>query len=178
MNRIWELLHEKETVVLFDVDGTLTSYSYGEYHAHHELDYTTAFRDVNIYVDCKRLEPIYDYITSHGTDRIFCISREPHGHEEWKSDMVERLYGIPKSHCYYTLDTDKKPMIAKKIVGEHFPGLSPRKVVCVDDSDETLGRYMKETDFCTAHPMIFMEHLGEGSGFMHNTSSDQLLLKH
>lgn len=30
----------------------------------------------------------------------------------------------------------------------------------VDDSDETLGRYMKETDFCTAHPMIFMEYMG------------------
>lgn len=132
MNRIWELLHEKETVVLFDVDGTLTSYSYGDYHAHHELDYTPAFRDVNIYADCKRLEPIYDYIKSHDTARIFCISREP-------------------------------TVIAKKIVDEHFPGLSPRKVVCVDDSDETLGRYMKETDFCTAHPMIFMEYMGTDS---------------
>ena len=101
-------MHEKDTVVLFDIDGTLTSYSYGEYHAHHELDYTPEFMDVNIYSDCRRLDPIYDYIKDHGTDRVFCISREPHGHEEWKSDMVKRLYGIPKDHCYYTLDPDEK----------------------------------------------------------------------
>ena len=44
MNKVWELLQEPDTVVLFDVDGTLTSYNYGEYHAHHELDFTPEFR--------------------------------------------------------------------------------------------------------------------------------------
>ena len=60
MNKVWELLQEPDIVVLFDVDGTLTSYNYGEYHAHHELDFTPEFRDVNIYADCKRLMPMYN----------------------------------------------------------------------------------------------------------------------
>nr|MCR5775586.1 HAD family acid phosphatase [Lachnospiraceae bacterium] len=159
MSKIWELMHQKDTVVIFDVDGTLTSYSYGEYHAHHELDYTPRFREVNIYADCRRLAPIYEYIREHGTDRIFCISREPHGHEKWKSEMLGRLYGIPESHCFYTLNTDEKPAIAKHIVDVYFPEISPKSVICMDDNDVTLGQYMKETDFCTAHPMIFMEHM-------------------
>ena len=100
MGQIWEILHRPETVVFFDIDGTLTSYNYGERHAHHELDYTPEFRDVNIYADCKRLKPLYDYIQGHDLSRIYCISREPHGHEAWKSEMVERLYGIPASHCF------------------------------------------------------------------------------
>ncbi len=29
INRIWELLHDKNTIVFFDIDGTLTSYNYG-----------------------------------------------------------------------------------------------------------------------------------------------------
>ncbi|MBQ7558025.1 MAG: hypothetical protein IJT00_08170 [Lachnospiraceae bacterium] len=159
MGRVWDILQEKDTVVLFDVDGTLTSYSYGEYHAHHELDFTPGFRDVNIYADCRRLTPLWEYIGEHGTERIFCISMEPHGHEAWKSEMLMRLYGIPGDHCFYTTDPDEKPLIAKRIIDTWFPGISPRKVVCVDDNDVTLGRYMKETGFCTAHPMIFMEHI-------------------
>ena len=37
---IWEILHKPDTVVFFDIDGTLTSYNYGKHHAHHELDGT------------------------------------------------------------------------------------------------------------------------------------------
>ena len=44
MSQIWEILHKPETVVFFDIDGTLTSYNYGEHHAHHELDYTPEFK--------------------------------------------------------------------------------------------------------------------------------------
>ena len=160
MSKMWELLHKEDTVVFFDIDGTLTSYNYGEYHAHHELDYTPEFRDVNIYADCKRHNPLYEYIQSHDMSRIFCISREPHGHEDWKSEMVERLYGIPASHCFYTLEAEDKPEIVMGKVKEFFPDIDPRSVVCMDDNDVTLGMYMKETPFSTAHPMIFMEYLG------------------
>ena len=159
MNKIWDLIHKEDTVIFFDIDGTLTSYNYGEYHAHHELDFTPEFRDINIYADCKRLKPIYDFIQGHDMNRIFCISREPHGHEDWKSEMVHRLYGIPADHCYYTLDAAEKPGIVKDVVKRLFPDLDPKSVVCIDDNDETLGMYMKETPFCTAHPMIFMEQM-------------------
>ncbi len=157
MSKVWDILQDPETVVFFDIDGTLTSYDYGEYQAHHELDGTHAFRDVNIYATCNRLEPLYCYIKGHGTDRIFCISREPHGHEAWKSEMVERLYGIPEDHCFYTLEAMEKPGIVKREVEKRFPGIDPRKVVLVDDNDDTLGRYMAETPFCTAHPLLFVE---------------------
>ena len=157
MSKIWEILHKPDTIVFFDIDGTLTSYNYGEHHAHHELDGTPQFRDVNIYADCKRLEPLYNYIKSHDVNRLFCISREPHGHEAWKSEMVERLYGIPADHCFYTLEAAEKPQIVINKVKELFPGISPESVVLMDDNDDTLGRYMAQTPFCTAHPMIFME---------------------
>ena len=159
ISKMWELLHKEDTVIFFDVDGTLTSFNYGEYQAHHELDYTPEFRDVNIYADCRRLKPLYDFIQGHDMDRIFCISREPHGHEAWKSEMVERLYGIPQSHCYYTLEAENKPEIVKGIVDKFFPDIDSRSVVCIDDNDVTLGMYMQTTPFSTAHPMIFMEYL-------------------
>lgn len=73
--------------------------------------------------------------------------------------MVERLYGIPVSHCFYTLDASKKPQIVLDKVAELFSDIDPKSVVLMDDNDDTLGLYMRETPFCTAHPMIFMENM-------------------
>ncbi len=159
MSEIWEILHKPDTVVFFDIDGTLTSYNYGRCHANHELDGTPEFEQINIYADCKCLKPLYDYIRGHDVERIFCISKEPHGHEDWKSEMVERLYGIPASHCFYTRDARKKPGIVLKKVEELFPGIDPESVVLVDDNDDNLWMFAARTPFCTAHPMIFMEYL-------------------
>ena len=40
----------------------------------------------------------------------------------------------------------------------HKDAIAPgQKVVLVDDNDDTLGRYMAETPFCTAHPLLFVE---------------------
>lgn len=44
-------------------------------------------------------------------------------------------------------------------VADLFPCISPESVVLMDDNDDTLGMYMAQTPFCTAHPMIFMEYL-------------------
>ena len=73
MSDIWEILHKPDTVVFFFIYVTLTSYNYGKLHAHHELDGTPEFRNVNIYADCKRLGPLYDYISGHDVNRLFCI---------------------------------------------------------------------------------------------------------
>lgn len=62
-DNIWEILHKPDTVVFFDIDGTLTSYNYGKHHAHHELDGTPEFRGVNIYADYKRID--YHVLISH-----------------------------------------------------------------------------------------------------------------
>jgi hypothetical protein len=75
--------------------------------------------------------------------------------------MLGRLYGIPADHCYYVLESDEKPALAQRIVSEHFGSFPPQQVVCIDDNDVTLAMYMQQTDFCTAHPLIFMEHIEE-----------------
>ena len=93
MNRIWELLGEKDTVVLFDVDGTLTSYNYGEYHAHHELDFTPEFA---------RLSPA-EFLAEAGISReteVRCGSnwrfgRGGEGDAEWLRARGYRVTVVP-----------------------------------------------------------------------------------
>ena len=159
MSKIWEILHKPDTLVFFDIDGTLTSFNYGEYQAHHELDGTEEFKNINIFENCKRLKPLYEYIVTHDINRLFCISRDPHGHAEWKSEWVNKQYGIPKDHCFYVAEAAEKPALVARIVNERFPGIDPHSVVLMDDNDDTLGMYMSQIPFCTAHPMIFMEYL-------------------
>lgn len=161
MNRVWDILQDKKAVVVFDIDGTLTSYSYGEYHAHHELDRGTAeaFRSVDIYSGCGGIKPLQDYIEQHDPARIFTLSMEPHGHEAQKTDMVGRLYGIYPGNCFYVKDSAEKPKAVISIIDDHFPDIDPRMVVCVDDNESTLRMYEEKTPFCTAHPLLFVERM-------------------
>ena len=98
MSNIWEILHKPDTVVFFDIDGTLTSYNYGKHHAHHELDGTLEFRDVNIYADCKRLKPLYDYISGHDVTGSFAHPGShmdmKHGNQKWLKDFMASLHPI------------------------------------------------------------------------------------
>ena len=64
-----------------------------------------------------------------------------------------------KSGIVLTSAAKEKPQIVMDKVKTLFPGIDPKSVVLMDDNDDTLGMYMKQTPFCTAHPMIFMEHL-------------------
>lgn len=159
MSKVWSVLQNPETVVVFDIDGTLTSYSYGEYHAHHELDHgdTEAFRAIDIYSECHGLKPLQDYIRQHDPARIFTLSMEPHGHEKQKTEMVRKLYGIYPSNCFYVKESSIKTTVVRQIIDDRFPKIDPRLVVCVDDNEETLRRYEEQTPFCTAHPLLFVE---------------------
>ena len=63
-----------------------------------------------------------------------------------------------KGGLILSTQSKEKPQIVIQKVNELFPGIDPRSVVLVDDNDDTLGMYMLETPFCTAHPMIFIEN--------------------
>lgn len=156
-NRVREILSLPDTGVVFDVDGTLTDYSYGEQHALDELDFEdrTAADAVNIYdASCRRIETIGSYIDGHGIERVACLSTEATGRGEWKREMILRNYGIPPERVFLVDKTEDKPRVLQEISETLLGGMS--RIVYVDDSVETLSLVQRETDFLTAHPMIFM----------------------
>ena len=53
------------------------------------------------------------------------------------------------------MEAKEKSQIVISKVEELFLGISSESVVLMDDNDDTLGMYMAQIPFCTAHPMIF-----------------------
>ena len=157
-NQVWKILQKPDTVVVFDVDGTLFSYNYGTYHAYHDLDDGRAVIDFDFYKDAKSIPVIREYVDRHGIYQCYCLSQETHGLEECKSNAIERLYRIPRDRHIYTKKPADKVVELKKIRSAISKN---RYIVFVDDKDDTLGiarDYFKtDPSVCTAHVTIFFE---------------------
>ncbi|MBR5115786.1 MAG: hypothetical protein IK096_01855 [Lachnospiraceae bacterium] len=155
MNRVWEILRKADTIAVFDVDGTLFSYNYGTFHAHHDLDdpeNEETFRKIDMYADAKGLPVIRDYIREHGTDHIYCLSMEPHGHEAQKSAALNRYYGIAPDHCLYVNHSDQKAAELQKLI-ERLDAVG--RAVYIDDNESVLRQIEQQTTVFTAHVTIF-----------------------
>lgn len=152
------ILENPSTAVIFDVDGTLTDYAYGETHAQLELDFSDRERAdaTNIYDDsCRRIKTMRRYIQSHGIGMIACLSVEATHREHWKLEMLRRNYGIPSDRVFFVRSSEEKVAKAKEIAEMLFDAATD--VVMVDDDISTLARFQQETDILTATPMIFMD---------------------
>lgn len=151
-----QILESPGTAVIFDVDGTLTDYAYGRFHAQLEEDFTDreAANNTNIYAGCRRIETMGGYIDRHGMTKIACLSMEATGRQRWKVDMLGRNYGIPSERIFFVGSTKEKVGAARMIVERLFP--DAEQVVMVDDDIATLAEFQRDTDILTATPMTFV----------------------
>lgn len=159
--KILELMMKPETALIFDIDGVLVSYSYGEYTAHHVFDIKKEgdWSTVNVYTEDRCFPRLKDFIDRHGISNVFCLSQEPFGREEQKTDLMESYYHIPSDHCYYVKSQTEKLSAAMIILNRL--GLSSTKVppiVMIDDNSETLRMFDETGIFATAHVSIFLNY--------------------
>lgn len=158
MSRIWEVLTDPEAILVFDIDGTLISYNYGEFKAHHELDGVLTeeeFRTVDMYNGSRGIPVIRDFIRTRDPERIYCVSMEPHRHDESKIKAVNLYYGIHPSKIFLVEDHSQKPGMLKKIA--ELSGVYKNKLVFIDDNSTVLRRVEEETPYLTAHVSVFFE---------------------
>ncbi len=158
MSRIWEKLNDPETTLVFDIDGTLISYNYGEFRAHHELDRAETeeeFRSVDIYNGCRGIPAIRDFLKNRDPQHVYCLSMEPHQHDVSKKKAVHMYYGILPSHVFLVEDHSEKPGVLKKIA--EASGADQNNLVFIDDNSMVLRRVEEETGFSTAHVTVFFE---------------------
>ena len=157
MGKIWELLNAPETVLVFDIDGTLISYNYGEYRAHHKLDQASTeeeFKGIDIYNGCRGIPVIREFLQGRDLSRVYCLSMEPHEHDVSKRRAIHQYYGIAPSHIYLVADHSEKPATLTQIAKEFGENT---KVVFIDDNSKVLRAVEEQTPFSTAHVSIFFE---------------------
>ncbi len=160
MSKIKELLNDKESVLVFDVDGVLALLEFGEYH-HYILsdeEWDKANIDgINYYTDEKVSKKMQAFLKEKNKDRVYVVTKANSLEEfENKKIFLNKNYEILMDNMFYVKkDTDKKDKM--KLIKEKYKDLPDYKMVMVDDSITVLSDVMYNTSFSTAHISSFLD---------------------
>ena len=160
MSKIKEILNDKDSVLVFDIDGVLAVMEWGEYNHYGEDDetWTKMYEtSANYYTEgcvCKRMQ---EFLEDKDKNRVYVITKAFTENEaEDKKNFVNQFYGILKEHVYYVKNNFDKANVLVKIKKD-YPDLSDHNIVMIDDTVEVLTNVMENTAFSTAHISSFLD---------------------
>ena len=160
MSEIKRLLQDKDSVLVFDVDGVLAVMEFGE-HNHYTLDeeewYKANLSGKNFYTKEKVSKKMQDFLSKKDKQRIYVVTKAA-SIEEFnnKKYFVNKNYGINMENVYLVgKETDKKEKL--KEIKIFYKTLPDYKLIIVDDSVSILNDVMDNTKFSTVHISSFLD---------------------
>ena len=160
MTKIKELLKDQNTVLVFDMDGVLSTLEFGLYN-HYEMtdeEWTEANKEeVNYYTDDKVIKKIQDYLKNRDMHNVYVISKSYTPNEsKCKVDFLTKNYNILKDNIYFVNENDEKVDILKSIK-EKYPEKEDYQIAMVEDTVDILNDIMAKTNFATIHISSFID---------------------
>ena len=160
MSKIKDLLNDKDTILVFDIDGVLASMEWGEYN-HFELydaEWFKACEDgFNAYQENRVVKKIQEFLKKRDTSRVYVISKIGHPNEaSFKKDFCEIYYDIPRDNVFLVWDEKEKADILMKIRNK-YPELESFQIAMVEDTVKTLTDIMEKTGCATVHISSFID---------------------
>ncbi|WP_097006715.1 hypothetical protein [Lacrimispora amygdalina] len=158
MSKIRELLAKEDTVVIFDIDGVLAAYEYGEYNhnACRDEEWNDFVLNNNVYEKARPIKVLQEYIKKQGRGKVFVCSVAGRHERTQKSNFVMNNYEVDESHIYFVNSKSEKLDILKEVKQE-FPNLKDLNIVMVDDTSDVLTNIQENSGFSTAHISSFMD---------------------
>ena len=160
MSKIKELLNDKESVLVFDVDGVLALMEFGEYNHYilsdEEWD-NAVTNGANFYSEEKVSKKMQDFIKTRDLNRVYVITKAKTEREiEFKKIYLNKYYNIKIDNIYYVKDDfEKKEKM--KLIKDMYQELDNHKMIMIDDSVTVLSDIMDNTPFSTAHISSFLD---------------------
>ena len=161
MSRIKELLNDKNSILVFDVDGVLALLEFGErthYEMNDELWKEANEKGVNYYTEDKVSKKMQKFLKNKNMDNIYVITTvlDTSNEDEFKKEYVNKYYNIKKENVIYVKNnTEKTPTIIK--IKEKYPKLLDEQIIMIDDTTDILSNIMEHTNFSTAHISSFLD---------------------
>lgn len=147
-------LLEKETIVVFDVDGVLAPYEWGN-RKHCVSDYEwneMLEKGIDVYSNVQPIKVLQKFIKIKGTENVYVCSVSSIKEYDSKVAFCMKKYSIPEDHIMLVkYKTDKVSFLdalSKKM------NLSHDKIALIEDTVETLDQAAK-SDYCTVHISSF-----------------------
>jgi FMN phosphatase YigB (HAD superfamily) len=144
-------LLEPQTAVVFDIDGVLAPYEFGELsHSACADDEWEAFvREHDPYGHLRPIRLLQDFIAQKGTERVYACSVAADFEEAGKRDFVLREYGLPTDHVRIVSAKADKLAYLEEVRSQL--GVPAQRVALVEDTVGTLYLVSEQTGFTTVH---------------------------
>lgn len=155
MSKILEHLMKPSTTVVFDIDGVLAAYEFGELHhnATADKDWEDYCKKNNPYDNAKPIPQIQKFIKTKGREHTYVCSLAEDYERINKTAFCMREYGISKDHIFFVKNASEKKAILEQI--EEMEGKKQINIALVEDTVSTLNQLFTETGFCTVHVSSF-----------------------
>lgn len=154
-------MENEESVLVFDVDGVLAAYEYGEYNhnACRDEDWNDYLKTNNVYADARPLVTLQKWLSKYGNpERIFvCTNSADESEFKKKADFVTSNYPIKKENILMAKNSLDKLNVIKEIHTLYFPTLDEKKIIMIDDTAKVLTNIQENSGYSTAHISSFIQ---------------------
>ena len=155
MGRLLDYLLEDETAVVFDVDGVLAVYEFGErgHTACPDEDWEAFVREHDPYASVPAVRQIQAFVQRKGPGRVFACSVAQDFEAPGKLAFVTANYAVPADNVRLVAEKAAKVAFLEEVAARL--GLPQERVALVEDTVETLDLVAATTAFTTVHVSTF-----------------------
>lgn len=145
-----EILNNKDTVYVFDVDGTLTDFNYSI------RSFWNPITDKVSYDGVRPLKTMQKLISSLDKDKVFICSRaELKGEPEAKKKFILENFDLRPDHIYFVKENIEKLDVLKKI--QKLTKVEDELILLIEDSTDVLYNVLINTNYSNMHVSYFIE---------------------
>lgn len=157
MMSVLERLCHPDAVIIFDIDGVLAAYEYGD--GHHNVcpqgDWPSYVLTHDVYADARPLPVIQAFIRARGTARVYVCSAACPEERAGKLAFVQRHYGIPEDHVLFVARSGQKLAALRALHERAYPGLPAERLAMVEDTVSVLDDIQLHSEYLTVHISSF-----------------------
>lgn len=147
---IEEILKNKNTIYVFDVDGTLTDFNYAA------RSFWNPTMDPVSYDNVRPLRTMQKLISSLDKDKVFICSRATlKGEPEAKKKFLSDNFNLRPDHIYFVKENNGKLDVLTKI--QNLTKVEDELILLIEDSTDILYNVLVNTNYSNMHVSYFIE---------------------
>lgn len=146
-----------DVIVVFDVDGVLAPYEFGELShsvSDEEWDHMVAAGE-NPYKNTRPIKLMQEFIKKKGVDKVYTCSKSSTNEIPGKRTFIKENYEIPDDNIYFTLEKTEKLNVLETL--QKKLNIKQSQIAIVEDTVKTLDYIREHSDFITVHVSSFIE---------------------
>lgn len=154
VSKILDYLLQDDVIVVFDVDGVLCPFEFGnlKHNACKDSCWESFVVKNKPYSKAKAIPQMKQFIEQKGIEKVFVCSVAEPLEEKDKKNFLIREYGIFENHISFVRSSKSKLKYLQTFVTD---GREQNQIALVDDTVEILNDVYEQSDFITVHVSSF-----------------------